>query len=104
MTCVGAVSVRSALCSRDNAPAATASARYTLYDPLCVPIPLRWARLVVVPMSGPRSVAVGAPQRITGASKPPLSDVRRIWPEAPFDLAGGGTAGPGSADMVVLRQ
>ena len=67
MTSVGAVLVRSALCSRDSAPAATASARYTLYEPLCVPITLRWARLVVVPTTGPRSAAVGAPQRIGGA-------------------------------------
>src|ERR1700722_13140769 len=103
-TWVGAVSVRSALCSRDNAPAATASARYTLYEPLCVPITLRWARVEVVPMSGPRSAAVGAPQRIGGASKPRLCEVRRIWPAALFDLAGDGTAAPASADMVVLRR
>src|SRR5262245_63500276 len=92
MTSVGDVPVRSALCSRDSAPAATASARYTLYDPLCVPITLRWARLVVVPMSGPRTAAVDAPQRIGGASSPPLCDVSRIWPEALFDLAGGGAS------------
>src|SRR6476620_1495990 len=104
MTSVGVVSVRSALCSRDNAPAATASARYTLYEPLCVPITLRWARLVVVPMSGPRSVAVGAPQRIGGASKPALCEVSRMWPEALFDLAGEGASAPASADIVVLRR
>src|SRR6476659_4407786 len=104
MTSVGVVSVRSALCSRDNAPAATASARYTLYEPLCVPITLRWARLVGVPMSGPRSVAVGAPQRIGGASKPALCEVSRMWPEALFDLAGEGASAPASADIVVLRR
>src|SRR6202011_1443689 len=65
---------------------------------------LRWARLVVVPMSGPRSAAVGAPQQIGGASKPRLCEVRRIWPEALFDFAGDGTAAPVSADMFVLRQ
>ena len=37
---------------------------------------------------GPRSAAVGAPQRIGGAPKPPLCEVRRMWPEALFDLAG----------------
>jgi hypothetical protein len=45
-----------------SAPDATASARYTLYEPLWVPITLRCERLVVVPTTGPRSVAVAAPQ------------------------------------------
>ena len=64
---VGAVLVRSALCCRDKAPAATASARYTLYEPLWVPMTLRWLRWVVVPTTGPRSPGVAAPQRMGSA-------------------------------------
>ncbi|MNT05284.1 hypothetical protein D3C72_1398990 [compost metagenome] len=93
MTSVGAVLVRSALCSRFRAPAATASARYTLYEPLCVPITLRCARLVVVPTTGPRSVAVAAPQWMGSAPKPPACEVRRMWPVEDEGWSGGLCAG-----------
>src|SRR3954469_25232966 len=79
MMSVGAVLVRSALCSRLRAPAATASARYTLYEPLCVPITLRCARLVVVPTIGPRSAGVGAPHWSGSAPWPPACEVSRMW-------------------------
>src|SRR4051812_12013830 len=78
ITSVGEVFVRSALCSRFSAPAATASARYTLYDPLCVPMTLRWARVVVVPTRGPRSSGVAAPQLMGSAPKPPACEVSRM--------------------------
>src|SRR4051812_49857496 len=79
MMSVGAVLVRSALGSRLGAPAATASARYTLYEPLCVPITLRCARLVVVPTIGPRSAGVGAPHWSGSAPWPPACEVSRMW-------------------------
>ncbi len=69
-----------------------------LYEPLCVPITLRWARLVVVPTTGPRSDAVGAPQRIGKAPTPPLCEVNRMWPPAES-----GVAATDSADMAFLR-
>src|SRR3954470_9154888 len=87
MMSVGAVLVRSALCSRLRAPAATASARYTLYEPLCVPITLRWARLVVVPTIGPRSAGVAAPHWMGRAPWPPAWDVRRMWRGADVSAA-----------------
>ena len=43
-------------------PEATASARYTAYEPACVPMALRCAALVRLASTGPRSAAVGAPQ------------------------------------------
>src|SRR6476620_4569903 len=70
-----------------------------LYDPLWVPTTLRWARFVVVPTTGPRSAAVGAPQWIGREPTPPLCDVNRMWPVALSDLAD--TA---SADMAFLRK
>src|SRR3954471_21982030 len=79
MMSVGAVLVRSALCSRLRAPAATASARYALYEPLCVPITLRCARLVVVPTTGPRSAGVAAPHWMGSEPWPPEWEVRRMW-------------------------
>src|ERR1700704_695714 len=71
---VGEVLVRSARWPLRRLPAATASARYTPYDPECVPMTLRWLRLTVVPTTGPRSAAVGAPQRMAGAPLAPC------WP------------------------
>ncbi len=90
MVSVGAVSVRSARWPRERAPAATASARYTLYEPLCVPITLRCARALVVPTTGPRSAGSAAPQRIAGAPVPPACEVRRMCPGAGLsgDMAG----------------
>ena len=66
-----------------------------------MPITLRCARLMVVPITGPRSAAVGAPQWIGSAPKPPLCDVSRMWPAADLEtVAGEGTAAPASVDMV----
>ena len=78
MVSVGAVLVRSALCSRLRAPAATASALYTLYEPLWVPMTLRCARVVVVPTTGPRCVAVAAAQWIGREPAPLAWEVRRM--------------------------
>src|SRR2546421_2031266 len=80
MRSVGAVSVRSARWPRVRLPAATASARYTPYEPEWVPMTLRCPRLAVVPTTGPRAAAVGAPQRIGGAPLGPWPgwDVRRM--------------------------
>src|SRR5438067_10082797 len=80
MRSVGAVSVRSARWPRGRLPAATASARYTPYEPEWVPMTLRWLRLTVVPTTGPRSAALGAPQRMAGALVAPWPgcEVRRM--------------------------
>ncbi len=61
MGCVGEVFVRSGFFSGSRAPAATATARYTEYEPACVPMTLRCALLVTVPMSGPRTAGSSAP-------------------------------------------
>ena len=63
-----------------SAPAATASARYTPYEPLCVPMTLRWLRLVVLPITGPRSCGSALPHSIgRRAPRPrPGCDVRRM--------------------------
>src|SRR5881409_3530332 len=78
---VGAVLVRSARWPRSSAPAATASARYTPYEPECAPITLRWLRLVVLPTTGPRSAGSPAPQCNAGAPVAPWPgcDVSRMW-------------------------
>ena len=79
MRSVGAVFVRSARWPRVRLPAATASARYTPYEPECVPITLRWLRLVVEPTTGPRSTAGGgAPaNRERAAGRAGLARMRR---------------------------
>src|SRR5438045_1120785 len=97
---VGAVSVRSARWPRGRLPAATASARYTPYEPECVPITLRWLRLTVVPTIGPRSSAVGAPHWIAGARLGPWPgwEVRRMClppgVSEPMDCAASGGRAP----------
>ena len=56
--------VRSGRLSGSSAPAATATARYTEYAPACVPITLRWALFVTVPIKGPRTIGSSAPHTI----------------------------------------
>src|SRR3954451_22478461 len=77
----GAVSVRSGFFSGSSAPAATATARYTEYDPEWVPMALRWAGLVTVAMIGPRSIGSAAPQRMGIGCGPcrPGWEVREIF-------------------------
>ena len=50
---------------------------------------LRWPGVVTVPMTGPRSAAVAAPQRI-GSGLPPADpgcEVRTMWREPGFFLS-----------------
>ena len=44
-----------------------------------MPMTLRWLRRVVVPTTGPRSAALGAPQWMGRAPSPLACEVRRIW-------------------------
>src|SRR5688572_1582186 len=64
MRLVGEVLVRSGRRSGSSAPAATATARYTEYEPACVPITLRWPLLVPLPTSGRLCIGSSAPQTI----------------------------------------
>ena len=80
MVAAGWVLVRSGRRIGSSAPEDTASARYTAYDPPWLPITLRSCGRDTVPMIGPRSRAVAAPQKMGKFCLAPGTgcDVRRM--------------------------